>query len=175
MWFRVSFRRVLGVLVTWWSSRIFSMIFRGYFLTFKNSPSTTKSPAPLRLFGNLLEITWRCPNRFWEKSKVPLFYGPTPSYRCSTPYFRRSLNWRRGPDRLQKESGNLRSLLRRNHQSRRLWGLGGHGHPSRTENQIRNGHCHWKGNAFKTFWWIVSSAINFCTKGEIGRTLTASH
>ena len=58
--FQAIYRRVLGVLVTWWCFMIFLVIFRGFFPTLQNSPSTTKSPAPLKLFGILLEITWRC-------------------------------------------------------------------------------------------------------------------
>ena len=61
--------------------------FWGSFGTFKNSPSTTKSRAPLKLFGSLLEITWRQADgvliKLWEKSKVPLLYGPTPVYNKS--------------------------------------------------------------------------------------------
>ena len=57
-WFQASFRRVLGVLVTWWCFMIFVVIFRSFFPTLQNSPGTTKSSAPLKLFGNHPMVFW---------------------------------------------------------------------------------------------------------------------
>ena len=58
--FQASFQRVLGLLVTWWCFTNFVVVFRAFLKTFRNSLSTTKSSAALKLFGNLLEITWQC-------------------------------------------------------------------------------------------------------------------
>ena len=57
--FQVSCRRVLAVLVTWWCFvNFFFVIFHEFFSrTLQKSSRTTRSPAPVKLFGNLLEIT----------------------------------------------------------------------------------------------------------------------
>ena len=66
----------------------FFLWFSGIFQTFKNSPNTTKSRAPLKLFGILLEITWLCSDLILRKIESSFFYGPSPSYRSQNvePY-----------------------------------------------------------------------------------------
>ena len=63
---------------------VFFEFFRD-FQTFKSSSSTTKSPAALKLFGNLLEtldeITRWCFDKVLRKIEGSSSYGPSPTYK----------------------------------------------------------------------------------------------
>ena len=59
------------------------MVFYEFFSDFRvitDFQSTTKSPAPLKLFGYLLEITWRCFESIFRKIEGFFLYAPSPSH-----------------------------------------------------------------------------------------------
>ena len=72
-----KFPNILGVLVTWWTLKIFEVIFLGFLWRSKIKSAPPSHQHPL----NSSETCLKSPDGvlICEKSKVPFFYGPSPS------------------------------------------------------------------------------------------------